>query len=175
MKKPAISASQNKLILLYTLKTINIRLSDTQLLRIVDQGGWMNYFELKESLASLSENHMIDTHQSIHGIFYTINEIGLSTLAYFEKEIPYSIRSAIDEYGAQHKEALENESRLFAEYFSIGSDEYRVVLKILESDNTVFELDLIASSKTEAQRFVDGWYQKANEIYRHCHETLMLP
>ena len=95
-------------------------------------------------------------------------------MEYFEKELPHSLRTEIDEFCAENRDFLESEARLFAEYYSIGKDEFKVVLKILEEDSTLFELDIVVNTKAEAQRYKESWMRNANELYKHCHETLLL-
>jgi predicted transcriptional regulator len=77
--------AQNKLLILYLLRSINIQLSELQILRIVTENGWINYFDLKECMFELIENKLVEGRETPEGAFYTITELGRSTLYYFEK------------------------------------------------------------------------------------------
>ena len=165
--------SRNKLLMLYLLHKIDTRLSETQLLRIISDNDWMNYFDYELTLKALEDNHMIDADPSINGIFYTITDIGRQTLSYFEKELPYSLREAVAGYCVAHKEELILEARLFGESLRLSDNEYLVRLRILEKNATVFELSLIAGSKEEAAHYVENWKHRAQDIFKMSYEMLI--
>ena len=147
--------AQNKLLLLYLLNSMNIQLSELQILRIVTENGWMNYFDMKESIFELLESRLIDQHETTAGNFYSITELGRTTLSYLEKELRNSRRKDIDEYCASNRDDLRLETELFADYIKIDEDEYKVMLKVLENQIPVFEINLVTYSKSSAQAFIE--------------------
>ncbi len=72
--------AQNKLLILYLLKTIGMQLSELQILRIVSENGWLNYFDLKECMFELIESRLIEQRETPGGVFYAITEQGCSTV-----------------------------------------------------------------------------------------------
>ena len=58
--------TQNKLIILYLLQSINIRLSEIQIFRIVSDKNWINYFDLRECLFELVQTNMLETHDTLN-------------------------------------------------------------------------------------------------------------
>ncbi len=164
--------AQNKLLLLYLLNSINIQLSELQILRIVTENGWMNYFDMKESIFELLESRLIDQHETTAGIFYSINKLGQTTLSYLEKELRNSKRKEIDEYCSKNRDELRLETELFADYVKIDEDEYKVMLKVLENQIPVFEINLVTYSKSSAQAFIEKWKSVAPSIYKSTYFTL---
>ncbi len=170
MQKNTIA--QNKLLILYLLKTIDIQLSEIQILRIVTDNGWLNYFDLKESLFELVESNLVAQRDTPNGIFFSISPPGCDTLFYFEKELLSSQRKAIDEFCDANRGDLRLETELSADYVKIDDGEYKVMLKVLENQIPVFELNLVTFSKASAEAFISKWKRVAPIIYKNTYDTL---
>lgn len=164
--------AQNKLLILYLLKTIGMQLSELQILRIVSENGWLNYFDLKECMFELIESRLIEQRETPGGVFYAITEQGCSTVFYLEKELPASVRKAIDEYCEKSREELRLETELVADYIKIDEGEYKVMLKVLENQVPVFELSLMTYSQASAESFISKWKTTAPKIYKVTYDSL---
>jgi predicted transcriptional regulator len=165
--------AQNKLLILYLLKTINIQLSELQILRTVTENNWLNYFDLKECMFELMESNLVEQRETPSGTFYAITELGRTTLYYLEKELLNSQRRAIDDYCNANRDELRLETELFAEYIKIDEGEYKVMLKVLENQVPVFELSLITYSQASAESFIRKWKRVAPRIYKNTYDELM--
>lgn len=164
--------AQNKLLILYLLKSINIQLSELQILRIVSENSWLNYFDLKECMFELMENRLVDQRDTPNGLFYSITELGGETVFYLEKELPASVRKAVDTYCEANRADLRLETELFADYLKIDEGEYKVMLKVLENQVPVFELNLVTYSQTSAEAFIKKWKNVAPHIYKSTYDKL---
>lgn len=164
--------AQNKLLILYLLKTINIRLSELQILRIVTDNNWLNYFDLKECMFELIESALVEQRETPNGTFYAITELGQTTLFYLEKELLNSQRKAINEYCEVNRDDLRLETELFADYIKTDENEYKIILKILENQVPVFELNLITCSQKSAEVFIKNWKTAAPKIYKNAYDNL---
>ncbi len=164
--------AQNKLLILYLLKTINIQLSELQILRIVSDNGWISYFDLKECIFELFESSLIEKRDTPSGVFLSLTEQGKTTVFYLEKELPASMRKSIDDYCEKNRDELKLETELFADYIKIDEGEYKVMLKVLENQVPVFELNLITYSQNSAKEFVSKWKDIAPFIYKYAYESL---
>lgn len=164
--------AQNKLLILYLLNSIDIQLSELQILRIVTEKGWLNYFDMKECVFELIESRLIEQHETPNGNFYVISELGKTTLFYLKKELRNSQRKAIDEYCKENRDDLRLETELYADYIKIDEGEYKVMLKVLENQIPVFELTLVTYSKSSAQDFIEKWKSVAPAIYKSTYFTL---
>ena len=171
VKQSAIA--RNKLILLYILKSAGIQLSDSRMIHICQQFSLMDYFDFSSSIADLTENDLCVSFQAINGTFYSISETGISTLEYFEKELPHSIREQIRSYCAEQRDRFLLDSQLFGESIRLSDDRYRVTLKILENNMSVFEINLLCSSQSEASKMVNAWKERARDVYGQLFENLL--
>jgi len=164
--------AQNKLLILYLLNSINIQLSELQILRVVTEKNWLNYFDMKECMFELVESRLVDQRETLGGTFFVISELGQNTLGYLKKELRSSIRKSIDEYCEKNRADLRLETELFADYIKIDENEYKVMLKVLENQIPVFELTLVTYSQSSAQEFIEKWKSVAPTIYKSTFFTL---
>ena len=164
--------AQNKLLILYLLRSISMPLSEIQILRIVTENGWISYFDLKECMFELIENKLVEERETPSGAFYAISELGRSTLFYFEKELLSSLRKSIDAYCEANRDELRLETELSADYIRIDEGEYKVMLKVLENQIPVFELNLITYSKDSAEAFIHKWKDVAPKLYKSTYDML---
>ena len=167
------SITQNKLIVLYLLDSIHIRLSEIQIYRIVSEKGWINYFDLKECLFELAQNGMLETVDTVNGKFFEISEAGKTTLSFFKKELLSSLRREIDDYCEKNRTELKFETSLFADYIRVAEGEYRVTLKVLENEHTIFELNMVVYTKADAEKCIANWRRKATELYKYTYNLLI--
>ena len=157
---------KNKLSLLYLFIVFDQRLSDNQLLSICTELEIMDYFDLNTCLSSLTDAGLTEKSEAINGVFYTITPIGISTYDFFKKQIPFSQREIIREYAEEHKDDILMQSRIFSEYMQLSEHQYRVIMKILENNLPIFEINLFAHTKAEAEHFAVTWRKKAMQIYQ---------
>lgn len=164
--KPKQSMAHNKLLLLYLLQQSNMVLSELQLMRIMTELSFMGYFDLKECIFELEQGGHIYVKTTPQTIAYGITEIGTNMLDVLLDDLRLSFREAVDAYLKEHRSELEMESHILGEYIKLSENEYRVILKVLEHDRTIFEISSIVYSKTEAQSLVDNWRKNAISIYK---------
>ena len=67
---------------------------------------------------------------------------------------------------------IENEHSIIAEFTPRSEDNYIVTCKIMENNETVFEVKTFAGSRDEAKKIVDNWKNNAELIYPNLLETL---
>ncbi len=171
------SMAQHKLLLLYLLNTNPHRpgeqggrellmLTELQIMRIMDELELMSYFDLKECLFELKENKDINTSATPQGILYSITDKGADIITVMEDELHLSSRNAVRDYLIQNNEELKKESQYISEYIKLRENEYRVTLKVLEQNSTIFEINVVVYSKQQAQQISDKWKDCAVDIYR---------
>lgn len=163
----------NKLLILYILECAEYRVSDMRLILACGELALMDYFDLNSALHDLVENHLAEQSDSVNGTFYTISDIGKTTLDFFRKELLYSLRTKIGEYCQKHREDIRLDSQLYTDYMRISDEQYRVNLRLLENDLTVFEVSFFAASKEEADRYCKKWRENALAVYAKTFETLL--
>lgn len=164
--KPKQSMAHHKLLLLYLLRQSGMALSELQLVRIMTELSFMGYFDLKECIFELEQGGHISARVTPQSTAYQITEAGSNMLEVLKNDLRLSFREAAEEYLTKHRSKLEMESQFVGEYIKLSENEYRVTLKIMERDRTIFEIDSLVSSKREAQRVVDHWPKNAIAVYK---------
>jgi len=164
--KPKQSMAHNKLLLLYLLKQSGMALSELQLVRIMTELSFMGYFDLKECIFELEQGGHIRARITPQNTAYEISDTGANMLEVLIDDLRLSFREAVDEYLKEHRAKLEMESQFIGEYIKLSENEYRVILKILEHDRTIFEINSLVYSKQEAQRIIDNWPGSAIAVYK---------
>ena len=61
--------------------------------------------------------------------------------------------------------SIENESSIIAEFIPKNENSYTVKCKIVENNETIFEVKSFVGSRERAKKIVDNWNKNANEIY----------
>ena len=164
--KPKQTMANNKLLLLYLLDKSEIGLSELQLVRIFGELSFMGYFDLKECMFELEQGHHIYSKQTPQCVTYGITEKGSRMLDVLLSDLRLSFRERIDAYLEKHSGELKMESQLAGEMIKLSESEYRVILKVLEEDRTVFELSCIVYSKESAQTMLENWRSNAVSLYK---------
>ena len=164
--KPKQTMAHNKLLLLYLLQKSGMALSELQLVRIMAELSFMGYFDLKECIFELEQGGHLYSKMTPQNTVYGITEAGENMLNVLVNDLRLSFRETVDAYLKEHRGELELESQLVGENIKLSQNEYRVILKVLEHDRTIFEINSIVYSKTEAQNIVDNWRKNAVNIYK---------
>ena len=157
---------KNKVYLLYIIHAFDLRMSEEQIITVCNEFDLMSYFDIKICLENLAAAGLLEKSESVNGIFFEINELGTTTLGFFQRELPYSDRVEIDEYAKEHRTEFFNNSRIYATYHMVSEDQFRVIMRLLEKNLPIFEISLFAASKMEAERFINSWRENAIDIYQ---------
>ncbi len=171
--KPKQTMAHNKLLLLYLLDSAQMRLNELQLIRIMDELGFMQFFDMQECLFELSQNNHITETTTPQGTTYCITEAGSKLVYVLQNDLRHSFREAIQTYITANKSELEKESQYVGEFIKLSDSEYRVTLKVLEHDRTVFEINLLMYSKRDAQIMTEKWRDHAVELYQEVLSRLV--
>lgn len=163
----------SKLVILFLFNTLDITLNEMQIVRILTNHDWANYFDIKTHLFELVEAEMLGRRETPHGVFYSITPSGKESISLFFKDIMLSAREQIIAFSKANLDELNREADLFSDYIMVSDTEFRVTLKILEDTLPTFELDLLVYSKEEAETLIRNWTAGAKNIYRHIYTELM--
>jgi|GEM_PF-928610 len=163
----------SKLVILFLFNSLNITLNEHQVIRILTDHDWANYFDLKAHLFELTKTDMLALRETPHGVFYSITPAGKASIDLFCKDIMLSTRQQIMAFAKANTDDLNREADLFSDYIKVSDTEFRVTLKILDKTLPTFELDLLVYSKEEAETLIKNWNAGAKNIYQHIYTELM--
>ena len=62
---------------------------------------------------------------------------------------------------------------IYAYYYEIPDGGYRVTMRLLEQEMTVFEVSYIASSESEAKLLTKNWHKNHMKVYHSVFAALL--
>ena len=164
--------AENKVLILYILNSVKEALTNNNLYKIVLAVVDMNYFYFQQFLLDLIANDYVMHYQKEENTLYQITERGKETLELTEDILPGIIKLQVDTNLKGAMEEVSDESSIIAEYTPKSENYYNITCKIVEKNETIFEVKTFAGSREQAKQIVDNWKSYAIQIYPKMIETL---
>ena len=165
------SLTENKLIILFVLKQIDMPITNIQTTNIIMKKNMMNYFDLQHYLSELVNIGHIDMFEDNEKQFYRLTEKGLETLSYFENRIDYTIREDILSTIQAEKKIIQKSTEIISNHFPLNENEYVVECKIIENDTALIDLKLTVGTKKQAKSICEFWKSDPQHIYAQIIRT----
>jgi len=165
MDYESFEKAENKVLLLYFIKFINIPVSNMQLTRIMLENRFMNYFLLQQGLHELISDKLVNNETRDNIDYYTITQQGEKMLEMFEGILPAGIKARIREIVEIIRPAIRYEASVIAEYTLENENEYEVKCKIIENFKPLIDIRLSVGSREDARHICKNWKEQAKEIY----------
>lgn len=157
--------AENKILILYILNKIGKPISNDSLLNLVLAVTDMNYFYFQQFLLDLLENGYIMNYYKDDHSFYDITDFGKETLSLTQDILPGIIKLRVDANFKDELDTFENEHSVIAEYTPQSEDYFIVTCKIIDHNDTIFEVKTFAGSRQQAKDIVDNWNSNADKMY----------
>jgi len=157
--------AENKVLILYILSKIGKPVSNDALLNLVLAVTDMNYFYFQQFLLDLLENKYISSYIKDENTLYSITDFGKETLELTKDIVPGIIKLRVDSNFKSEMENFENKHSIIAEYIPRSENYFDITCKIVERNETIFEVKTFAGSQKQAKDIVDNWNNHADEIY----------
>jgi hypothetical protein len=155
---------ERKVLTLHALQALG-ECSNLQLIGFMDQTDIMNYFDLQTALYALRDAGQVVRSQKAADDLYQITASGLETLALFSARAPKSAVDLIDEAGPDYRARIHLEREKSARVIHDQSDEYHVLMQVVEQKMPLISIDLSLPTAELAARFRDRWPEHAQAIY----------
>lgn len=159
------SLAENKVLILYILDKIGKPISADSLLNLVLAVTDMNYFYFQQFLLDLIEKNYIMSFNKEDSTLYSITETGKNTLSLTKDIVPGIVKLKVDANFKDELDTFENAHSVVAEYIPISENDYTVSCKIIDNNDTIFEVKTFAGSREKAKGIVDNWNENAEKIY----------
>ena len=166
------SLAENKVLILYVLNKANKALTNDVLYKLVLSATDMNYFYFQQFILDLINVNYIFSFQKEEQTLYKITDDGKRTLDLTLDLLPGIIKLKADTNLKQILDSSEEEASIVAEFTPLSENHYTIVCKIIENNETVFEVKTFAGSREEAKSIVDNWQKHADSIYPKILDTL---
>ena len=157
--------AENKVLILYILNKIKKPISNDALLNVVLGVTDMNYFYFQQFLLDLLENKYISNYNKDDYSLYEITDFGRETLELTQDIIPGIIKLRVDSNFKNEMDNFENKHAIIAEYTPKSDNHFDISCKIIDRNETIFEVKTFAGSREQAKDIVDNWEKHANEMY----------
>ena len=157
--------AENKVLILYILEQLNNDITESGLYKIVSSINNVNYFDFKQFLTDLIDTKLVGTYTKDEEPVVKITSEGKNAFYLTKDVLPGIMKLKADNIFKQELSSIENESSVIAEFFPKSENDYTVKCKIVENNETIFEVKTFAGSRERAKRIVDNWKQNASSIY----------
>ena len=160
--------AENKVLILYLLNQIPNGIIENGLYKIVTSINNVNYFFFKQVLTDLIETKLVgEITKDEDETIIKITSEGKNALSLTQDVLPGIIKLKADNI---FKEEL---SSVTAEFIPKNENDYTIKCKIVENNETIFEVRTVAGSRDRAKRIVDNWNSNASKIYPRILDILL--
>ena len=157
--------AENKVLILYLLEQINGELKQDGLYKIVSSVNNVNYFYFKEVLTDLIDSKLVGTYTKDNDSLIKITTEGKNALSLTKDLLPGILKFKADNVYKQALSDIEEASSVIAEFTPKSENDYTIKCKIVENNETIFEVKTYAGSRERAKRIVQNWNNNAQDIY----------
>lgn len=165
--------AENKLLILYILKTLKEPISNSQLTDLVLENSFINYFTLQEYLTELEDAEFIAYKQIKNKDLITLTEKGENVLSFFGNRISPTQKELFDNYIADKIDTIKKELYIQSDYFPTKDNNFLVDLKAFEGDSILMDLKLSVPSKKHAITLCNKWQNSSSDIYNEIINYLL--
>ena len=157
--------AENKVLILYILNLIDGEFRQDGLFKIITSINNINYFHFKQVLTDLIDSNLVGTYTKEDEPVVKITSEGKNAYNLTKNVLPGIMKLKADNIFAKEFSMIEEEASVIAEFIPKSENEYIIKCKIVETNETIFEVKTYAGSRERAKRIVDNWRQNATTIY----------
>ena len=166
--------AENKVLILYILNQIPDGIIEDGLFKIITAINDVNYFYFKQVLTDLLDTKLVGifTKEEEEDVIKITSE-GTNALSLTEDVLPGILKLKADNVFKKELSSIANETSVIAEFTPKNENDYTIKCKIVENNETIFEVKTFAGSRDRAKRIVDNWNQNASKIYPKILDILL--
>ena len=161
----ATTLAENKVLILYILNLINNDINQDDLFKLISSINDMNYFFFKQILTDLIDSKLVGTYTKEEEQVVKITTEGKNAYILTKDVLPGILKLKADSVFKKEFASIENEASIIAEFIPKNENNYTVKCKIVENNETIFEVRTFVGSRERAKKIVDNWNKHANSIY----------
>lgn len=161
----ATTLAENKVLILYILSLIDNDIRQDDLFKIIASINDINYFYFKQVLTDLIDSKLVGPHTKEEEQFIRITSEGKNAYILTKDVLPGIMKLKADHIFKKEFSSIEEASSVIAEFIPKNENNYTIKCKIVENNETIFEVKTFAGSRERAKRIVDNWNKHAKTIY----------
>ena len=164
MERKHIPETENRLMILYTLRQLG-PVTATQLLQAMAEADLMNYITMQLALSDMESQGQITQRAHPLGNLIEVTGEGDFILRSFEKRIPASRRSIVDEQAHDWRSRFQAEQMAPAEAFTLPDGRSVIHLRLLDKAATLMDLLLYLPAGQTYTLLPDRWRSSVQLTY----------
>ncbi len=157
--------AENKVLILYILIKLNKEIKQDDLFQIITSINEINYFYFKQVLTDLIDSKLVGSYTKEEEAVIKITTEGKNAYTLTEDVLPGIIKLKADNIFKKEYYSIEQQSSVISEFIPKDENNYTIKCKIVENNDTIFEVTTYAGTRDRAKRIVENWNQNANKIY----------
>lgn len=167
--------AENKVLILYILNQLSNGLLEDGLYKIISSINNVNYFYFKEVLTDLLDSKLVGkfTKDEEDDVVLKITSEGTNALSLTIDVLPGILKLKADNVFKEEFSSITDETSVIAEFIPRNENDYTIKCKIIENNETIFEVRTFAGSRERAKKIVDNWNNNASKIYPKILDILL--
>ena len=165
--------AENKVLILYLLNKLQDGIKSDNLYKIVSSANNMNYFYFQELLTDLIESNFVGSFTKAEDTFVKITTDGQNTLTLTKSLLSGILKLKADTVFKEELSNIAEQSSIITEYIPKDEKNYTVKCRIVEKNETIFEVSTYAGSRDRAKQISDNWKNNANNLYPKIIDLLL--
>ena len=167
--------AENKVLILYILNKISNGIIQDGLYKIISSINDVNYFYFKEVVTDLLDSKLVGifTKDEEEGSVLKITSEGKNALSLTIDVLPGILKLKADNIFKEKFSSISNETSITAEFIPRSENDYIIKCKVIEKNETIFEVKTFAGSRERAKKIVDNWNKNASKIYPRILDILL--
>ncbi|MEI3355478.1 MAG: DUF4364 family protein [Clostridia bacterium] len=157
--------AENKVLILYILNLIDNDIMQDNLFKIIASINDINYFYFKQILTDLIDSKLVGSYTKEAEQVIKITSKGKEAYILTKDVLPGIMKLKADNIFKKEFSSIEEEASVIAEFIPKNENDYTIKCKIVENNETIFEVKTFAGSRERAKKIVDNWNQNAKSIY----------
>lgn len=165
MQESTLELAENKLLLLYIIKSIKYSITNTQLTEIVLENSFINYFLLQQYITELISSDFLKYEEENSKKLIQLTDKGDKVLNLFKDRISSHKLKIIDDYINNKLESIKKELTISSDYTLDNNNTFIVNLKAVEGKTLLLDLKVNVASKKQAMSLCSKWRENPSEMY----------
>ena len=161
----ATTLAENKVLILHILTLLNRDIRQDDLFKIMASINDINYFYFKQLITDLIDSKLVGSYTKEEEPVIRITSEGQNAYILTKDVLPGIMKLKADNIFQKEFSSIEEEASVIAEFIPKDENNYTIKCKIVENNETIFEVRTFAGSRERAKRIVDNWNKNANKIY----------
>ena len=172
MYENSAELAENKLLVLYVIKSLRQAISKTQLTEIILENNFINYFTLQQYISELETAKFVEYIEKNDKKLLTITTKGENVLSIFNDRISPIKRDIIDNYISKTIDNIKKELTIHSDYTIEKNNSFVVDLKALEDETLLIDLKISVPTKKQATSLCNRWKENPSDIYTKIVQVL---